>query len=89
MTCVLSPFWCAATAWCIRRAREPATWAGGGLLGIALQHAFPDAVDPALAQRVIAFLTAGAGLLAVVLREKGIDVEKDQPDEGDHPPARG
>ena len=63
-------------AWVLARLEEPSTWAGGGLIAIALKASglFSD-------ELIIHILAAGAGfggLLAVILPEKS-PVEKVTP----------
>jgi hypothetical protein len=56
----------AVLAWLLDRAKEPSTWAGTGIIAVAVHSAFPGSVGDAILQ----VGSAAAGLLAVVVAEK-------------------
>ena len=52
--------------WILSRLTEPSTWAGTGVVAMAIYQYFPGA----LGDSIVAVVTAVAGLVAVILSEK-------------------
>lgn len=66
--------------WIVRRLREPTTYAGTGLVAQQMHHIIdPLTSDPKAYGLAVCLVTAIAGLLAIVLREKGV-VDVDAPE---------